>query len=395
MGQKQETDFVVCYLLKNIARLVGVGLFALLCTTPGAAQIDDTAKRSHIFPQVADGDGWGSVLIATNTASSETMCEFSLYGDIEINRFQRYDVISYSGNSRGAFTIPGNGGSFLWPSRNEDALVTGYAKLDCDAPTTAQIIYLSVDRFGQATGAATVFSSQTGTIFSFRSLYPPGGLGIAIANDSSSATDCRFVMVLPDATEIDTTVTIGSKSNDAQFVSSTLGDLIPAVLDGPTSVAILCDQLVAIIGLHFFNDTTFTTVPATVLSKTPLNTSNGEMKPFNQIQTERLIGRWVFTYETSPSSSTAMYSLRDVRESSANPGDWVVSGTDEDGDLAEAGYIHEDGGSFWLLDYSILVDRTFLFNFVGSSETSVSGCYHRGFDLQCHPMTGTKISNLP
>ena len=98
--------------------LTGISLLLLLYAAPATAQVDDTAKRLHIFPQVADGGGWGSVLMAINTSSSETQCDFTLFGDLDFDRFQRYSETSYSGDSKATFSMLGNGGSYLWPSRN-------------------------------------------------------------------------------------------------------------------------------------------------------------------------------------------------------------------------------------------------------------------------------------
>ena len=396
--------------MKNMARLAEFGLLALLCAIPATAQVDDTAKRSHIFPQVADGGGWGSVLIVTNTASSENRCEFTLYGDVEINRFQRVDGVSYSGNLGGAFTIPAAGGSFLWPSRNESALAVGYAKLDCNAPVTAQIVYLSVDSRGLATGAAAVFSSQMGTVFGFRSLHPPGGLGVAIANDSSSTANCQFVMVLPDATEIDATVSIVSKSNNAQFVSDVLGDQIPAVLDGATSVTILCDQLVAIIGLHFFNGTTFTTIPPTILDRTPravgpppppLPPSTG-FQPASRATMDSFLGTWEFTHTNRVPITNTFDFIIVIEEPDSNPRRWLVAGTDQNARIV--GMFYDPNTESYVL-FVGAEPTVGLYNFnynpaleqlnIGTFGVNVRGCYHDVLSLdpelsECYPATGVR-----
>ena len=50
-------------------------------------------------------------------------------------------------------------------------------------------------------------------------------------------------------------------------------------------------------------------------------------KPFNQLQTERLIGTWIFSYSIGSSEFTQTYRLNDVRESSLTPGEWYILGT--------------------------------------------------------------------
>ena len=117
-------------------------------------------------------------------------------------------------------------------------------------------------------------------------------------------------------------------------------------------------------------------------------------KPFNQLQTERLIGTWVFSY-TIISEFTQTYRLNDVRESPSTPGEWSIFGTDQFGGLVIAGY-SPDLEAFSLLDPGIIINRFFTFDFVGSN--TVSGCYYQ-IDVeddsisQCYPMTGARTSS--
>ena len=62
--------------LRNLATL----LVAMACALPAIAQSDETAKRFHVFPQLADGGGWQSVLLVTNVAQSSSFCTFELHG---------------------------------------------------------------------------------------------------------------------------------------------------------------------------------------------------------------------------------------------------------------------------------------------------------------------------
>ena len=117
-------------------------------------------------------------------------------------------------------------------------------------------------------------------------------------------------------------------------------------------------------------------------------------KPFNQLQTERLIGTWVFSY-TIISEWTDTYRLNDVRESPTTPGEWNIFGTDEFDDLVIAGY-SPSLGMFSLLNPGIIINRFFTFDFVGSS--TVSGCYYQvdkddNSFSRCYPMTGVRTSS--
>ena len=117
-------------------------------------------------------------------------------------------------------------------------------------------------------------------------------------------------------------------------------------------------------------------------------------KPFNQLQTERLIGTWVFSY-TIISEFTNTYRLSDVQESPITPGEWNILGTDQLGDLVIAGY-SPDFEVFSLFDPGIIINRFFTFDFVGSN--TVSGCYYQ-IDVEddsfsrCYDMTGVRTSS--
>ncbi len=118
-------------------------------------------------------------------------------------------------------------------------------------------------------------------------------------------------------------------------------------------------------------------------------------KPFNQLQTERLIGTWVFSYRIGFSEFTQTYRLNDVRESSSTPGEWHIFGTDQFDDLVIAGY-SPDFEFFSLLDPGIIINQFFTFDFVGSN--TVSGCYYQ-IDVEddsfssCYDMTGVRTSS--
>ena len=191
-------------------------LMTLACTLPAIAQSDETAKRFHVFPQLADGGGWQSVLLVTNAAQSSSFCTFELH-DLSLDRFPEDSGIAVSG-STATFEIPGPRGYRVWRTKNESALASGYATLDCTAPTVAQVLYASRDGSG-VTGMATVFSSQAGTVFQFPVLTPEATLGIAIANDTNTEASCRFVLESPERENLgEATLQVSSKSNVSAFL---------------------------------------------------------------------------------------------------------------------------------------------------------------------------------
>ena len=227
--------------LGTLATLLVAMAFAL----PAIAQSDETAKRFHVFPQLADGGGWQSVLLVTNAAQSSSFCMFELHG-LSLDRFAEVSGITAPG-STATFSLDGPGGYLAWRTKNESALAIGYATLDCTAPTVAQVLYASRDGSG-VTGMATVFSSQAGTVFQFPVLTPEASLGIAIANDTITDASCRFVLESLERQNLgQATLSVPSKSNAAKFLSEVI-----QVPEGFTegSATVSCDQQVSAIGLQ-------------------------------------------------------------------------------------------------------------------------------------------------
>ena len=257
----------------NRTFFVAVALAAFVLTTmcafPAIAQekrlSDETAKRFHVFPQIADGGGWRSFLIVANVAQSASQCTFELHG-LTIDRFQ--DVGFAAAGSTATFELRALGGYLVWGTRNELELASGYGILDCSAPVVAQVLFASRDGSGTTTGIATVFSSQAGDIFQFPVLTADATLGFAVANDTADDASCRIVLADLQAVNLgEANISVPSKSNVAQFLHQAI-QIPEAFLGG--SARILCDQPVSIIGLQF-DGAIFTTLPPAILytSATP------------------------------------------------------------------------------------------------------------------------------
>ena len=252
------------------ARILATLLMTIVGALSAIAQSDETAKRFHVFPQLADGGGWQSFLLVTNVTQSSSFCTFELHG-LSLDRFHEVSGITASG-STATFSLDGSGGYLVWPTKNESALASGYATLDCTAPTVVQVLYASRDGSG-VTGMATVFSSQAGTVFQFPVLTPEAKLGIAIANDTNTEASCRFVLESPEQENLGhATLQISSKSNLAKF----LYEVIP-IPGGFTSglATVSCDQQVSVIGYQFAG-AIFTTLPPAILDTSPQNLAISE-----------------------------------------------------------------------------------------------------------------------
>ena len=376
---------------RTLMKLVTLLVAMVACTLPAIAQSDETAKSFHLLPHLADGGGWQSVLLVTNVSQSASSCTFNVYG-VPLSRFRDLSSVTAAG-STATFQLEGPGGYLIWDTKNElPAVASGYATLDCSAPVVAQVVFAWFDGLG-VTGMATVFSSQAATVFQFPVLQPAATLGFAIANDTNAEASCRIVLEDYQRTNLgEATLSVPAKSNRAQMLHAAI-DIPGTFLGGSATVS--CNQPVAMIGLHFElrpdgTIITFSTLPPAILSTTPASSGT-----FNRQQTERLIGTWIFSYSIGSFDFSDTYRLSDVRESSNNPGEWFISGTNRFGGLVVAGYSPRLE-MFSLLDPGTIIDLFFTFDFVGSN--TVSGCYYQisksddSFS-RCYDMTGVRTSS--
>ena len=228
-----------------------------------AQQPDETTQDFHVFPQIADGDGWQSFLLVTNVSQSASQCTFNLYG-MDVDRFADISGITAAG-STATFDLEGLGDYLVWGTKNELSVTSGYGTLDCSAPVVAQVLYAFIDQLGETAGMATVFSSQAGAVFQFPIL-AQGELAFAVANDADSDAFCDFVLESPDRLNLgEATLPVPAKSKVARMLNEVIQ--VPAgFTGGPATVS--CDQQVSVIGLQI-DGTIFTTLPPAILSPTP------------------------------------------------------------------------------------------------------------------------------
>ena len=231
---------------------------------------DETPKRVHLLPHIADGDGWRSFLLVTNVSQSSSPCTLQLQG-LTVDRFEEVDGVTAAG-STAIFELPGSGGNLVWGTRNESRLASGYATLDCAVPVVAQVVFAAIGESGAARGMATVFGSGAGKVFQFPVLTREATLGLAIANDSDADATCR--LVLEDRQRVnlgETELSVASRSNLAEMVKDVIA--IPENFPGGTAT-VSCDRQVAMIGLHFELQSdgtivTFNTLPPAILDTPP------------------------------------------------------------------------------------------------------------------------------
>ena len=253
-------------------RILATFLLTIACALPATAQSsDETATRLHLLPHIADGDGWKSLLLVTNVAQSVGLCALDLHG-LPLDRFENISGITASG-STATFELDGPGSYLVWGTRNESALASGYAILDCTVPVVAQVVFASISKSGTTTGMATVFSAQAATVLQFPVLTPEATLGFAIANNTNAEANCHIVLENPQRVSVgETKVFVPSKSNRSELL---LNEAISIPENFPGgSATVRCSQQVSVIGLHFElrpdrTITTFNTLPPAVLDTAP------------------------------------------------------------------------------------------------------------------------------
>ncbi len=295
-------------------KLAAFLLITMACALPAFPQSDETAKRFHVLPHIADGGGWRSSLLVTNVSPSASRCTLQLYGGLDVDRFEAAGGVTEAG-SRATFELPSSGGHLAWRTRNESAVASGYATLDCVNPVIAQVVFAWIGSAGTPTGMATVFSSQTAAVFQVPVLTPAGTLALAIANDAYSETSCRIVLEDSQGTSVgeEAMLSVPMKSNHAQFLNQAIE--IPEDFTGG-SATVSCDQPVAMIGLHFElrsdgSIITFNTLPPAVVDPS-LFSSDETAKNFHVLPHIADGGGWqsfLLVTNVSPSASRCTLQL--------------------------------------------------------------------------------------
>ena len=288
-------------------KILAILLATIACALPAAAQYDETAKSFHLLPHLADGGGWQSRLLVTNTSQSASSCTFNVYG-VPLNRFSELGSFGTAAGSTATFQLASSGGYLIWPTKNELAAVeSGYATLDCSSPVVAQVVFASFDGLG-VTAAATVFSAQAATVFQFPVLTPAATLGFAIANDTNAEASCRILLEDTQRTNLgEATLAVPAKSNRSQLLNAAIS--IPGTFRVGTAT-VSCNQPVAMIGLHFElrpdgTIITFSTLPPAILSTIPADTGD----PWSRPNIERFRGTWQFTYTKDRAAITDTFVL--------------------------------------------------------------------------------------
>ena len=256
--------------------VLGLALTVWVWTAPAAlGQADWAAQTRHIFPQIADGGGWGVLLMVTNVGDTPAECTLTPYG-VGLDRFSDVGITpgvtgaTFSVAPAELFPLPTRGftGPPVPAATGGPGLRTGYATLECAQAVAAQILYQLKAGHGRTSGMATLFSAQPGTVFRGMLLQDLGPaarrLGLAVANDAPQAAECTLAVYdfLTQTRLGEYRFAIPAHANTARFVDQFIPGL-PAQLFG--SVRLECTEPVTAIAL-LFDHALFTTLPLAVLN---------------------------------------------------------------------------------------------------------------------------------
>ena len=185
-------------------------LVAIISLTASIAHAQ-SASLTHVFPQVVDGVGsdgtvYTSRFLIVSSGGPDATCQVSLF-DIGAERLSAGDSILVPGTSFATIT-----------TRGEDAIDTGYARLDCSEPVFASLTYSILSANGTTSGIAMVPSAPVAA-FALIPMVLNGRYryGIAMANDTDAA---QLVVLLFDsgATSLVKTIQLQPRSQWVAFV---------------------------------------------------------------------------------------------------------------------------------------------------------------------------------
>ena len=352
---------------------------------PGELDAAAQGSTTYYFPHLAVGNNWQTTITYINDSPQEVSCQTEFISD-----FGNPLMVSFAGRgtvvSRNDVLPPGGS---VHQETNVDLsapLAPGWARATCTGPVKASLLFRGYDSEGApvaegGVNAATVAATRFVTFAEQGE--GKSGTGVAYANPSDTAAVITFTAKDEAGETLASVVrTLSPGGHDAQNMAHLFG-----LSSFTGSLEVTSTEPIVTLSLNF--------EAAPVFSSLPPGEVDASDKPFNQQQTERLTGTWVFSYTIGSSEFTETYRLSDVEESPTMPGEWNISGTDQYGGLVIAGY-SPSLGMFSLLDEGITIDRFFTFDFVGSN--TVSGCFYLVYKdddslSRCYDMTGVRTSS--
>jgi hypothetical protein len=196
-----------------------------------------------------DGSVWQSWLYVTNPSSTAVSCNINLFGALSPDR------LSVPPN----LTIAPNTWQFVTTSA-KGSLASGYARLDCQLPVTASVVYNLTPANKTVAGIATVFSAPAIKATSYPVLGLPGyRTALAIVNDNDALASFRVIFTDAIGSQSGQVIQIAPRGQYVHF----LDEIVGAVRPGLGTIAITSPSGLSFnaTGLLFAGNTFSTLVP--------------------------------------------------------------------------------------------------------------------------------------
>jgi hypothetical protein len=97
--------------------------------------------QEQVIPQVADGGGWRSIVVATNTTSSDTVAAFTFNKDTGTSGATEPWTPPFLEGSAAALNLPAGSSVFLHTPGTAAAVTQGWAQLTAGPGVVAYVIY--------------------------------------------------------------------------------------------------------------------------------------------------------------------------------------------------------------------------------------------------------------
>jgi hypothetical protein len=156
-----------------------LALLALSLTTAEAQNL--------VVPQIADGGGWQTTLVLTNTSSSPASVSIAFFQDTVSGNTQSWDLPLLETGSTGNISLPAAGTVFLHSAASASSTTSGWAQIQTNSSVSAYAIFtLRVSGRSDQDGTSPAGASSNRVLIPYDNT---GGhvTSVAVVNPTSTA----------------------------------------------------------------------------------------------------------------------------------------------------------------------------------------------------------------
>jgi len=161
--------------------------------------------QTLIVPQVADGGGWRTAIVLTNTAATTASASLSFYMETTGGATQTWNPPFQGGASAQNLTLPGGGTLFLRTAGTNATTSTGWAQIQASASVVAYAVFTFASGSTEESGTAPAMASAS------RILMPFDNTG-----------DQTTAMALVNTSNASETITASIENSDTSTYQATL-----------------------------------------------------------------------------------------------------------------------------------------------------------------------------